>query len=113
GPGAGTLTISGNSVSRVFLIGQSSQNLGLVVALSGLKIANGNVLNDTSKYGAGVLNFGSLTVTGCTFSGNVSSSSGGGAIYSRGALTVNNGTFTNNSAAGGNGGGIYNVSSST
>jgi hypothetical protein len=101
GPGAGNLTISGNSASRVFEVGQSNGNK---VALSGLKITNG-VAQDGLGGGA-IENFGNLTVSNCTLSNNKAQLTGpfpegsGGAIFNSGpGLTVSGCTLSNNSAA--------------
>ena len=61
GPGAGTLAISGNQLSRVFQVD------GAVTAtISGLAIIKGQ---DTSGFGGGgILNNGTLTVTNATLS---------------------------------------------
>src|SRR5437870_718980 len=107
GPGATSLTISGNNTGRVFLVGQ-----GPTVTLSGLTVAGGNVVSSGSNYGGGLLNSGALTVNNCTFSGNAAGSSGGGGIYNQGALTLNGCTFTGNTAAG-NGGGVRSNSAGT
>src|SRR5206468_4014620 len=84
-----------NHSSRIFAVGSSSQQLSLVVGISGLTIANGN-----SSTGGGLYNSGTLTVSNCTFTGNAAGSSGGGGIYNNGALTVNNSTFSSSSING-------------
>jgi predicted outer membrane repeat protein len=94
---AGTATISGDHLSRVFEVGA-----GTVVTLNALNITSGNAGD-----GGGIWNDGStLTVTHCTLSGNTASY--GGAIYSTGlrSLTVTYSTLSDNSA-GNNGGAIY------
>jgi MBG domain (YGX type)/Bacterial Ig-like domain (group 3)/IPT/TIG domain len=111
GPGAGNLTISGNSTYTVFTV-----NAGATVSISGLTIANGYTASDYT--GAGISNEGSLTVNDCVFAGN-SGSAGytGGGIANVGetapaTLTVINSTFTGNSSeAGAGGGGILNLAS--
>ena len=115
GLGAGNLTINGNNIDRVFIIGfDYSQNLSLNVAINGLTIAGGSAVVSGKNYGGGLLNFGTLTLSNVTFSGNTAGSSGGGGIYNDGALTVGNSAFTTNSVgAGGPGGGIQNTSSAT
>jgi CSLREA domain-containing protein len=55
---------------------------------------------------AGINNYGTLTVTNSTFSGNVAAGDGGGIYNWNGTLTVTNSTFSGNSAQ--NGGGIAN-----
>jgi predicted outer membrane repeat protein len=99
GPGADTITVSGNNHQRVFHTLQ-----GTDVSISGLTIANGSV----SDFGAGIESEGSLTLHDCTVTGN-HATLGGGVTFvasdsSSASLTVQNCTFTNNS--GGNGGGL-------
>jgi hypothetical protein len=95
GPGANVITVSGNHVSRVFNIAN------FTVAISGLTIANGQVMNG---FGGGIFNYGTLTVTASTFSGN--SADHGGGIENEATLSITTSTFTNNSAH--YGGGIEN-----
>src|SRR5262249_789991 len=81
GPGAGLLTISGGDApaagvhgSRVFEVDGATT----AVTLRGLTISNGGGWADPSAfdrsswdgYGGGILNFGTLTVSACTLSGN-------------------------------------------
>jgi hypothetical protein len=123
GPGAGQLAVSGGGYlgSRVFEVAANTN-----VALSGLTIRDGagranpilaNSSNDPQPwdgYGGGVLNFGTLTVSGCTLSGNSAdpfnpygSGYGGGIYNDYGAtLTVSGCTLSGNSAW--LGGGILN-----
>jgi len=97
---AGTATISGNGLSRVFQV-----NDGGAVTLEDLNITGGNA---GAGNGGGILmNFGLLTVTNCTLSGN-SASSGGAIANDGGFLTVTNCTLSGNSAAV-DGGAIYSV----
>src|SRR5438132_3988281 len=114
GTGAGSLTISGNNLDRVFVVGQIFlQNLALGVAISDLTVSGGSAVSGINHdYGGGLLNFGTLTVSNVTFSGNAAGSGGGGAVYNVGALTLNSCTFTRNTA-GADGGGIRNISSGT
>jgi hypothetical protein len=111
GPGQGQLTISGDyqpsyppTGSRVFEV-----DGGITATISGLTISNGFVEYNTG--GGGILNYGNLTVSGCTLSGNVANF--GGAIDNNGTLTVSGCTlsdnqFTNQSGQMG-GGGLYNA----
>ena len=101
GPGAGELTVSGNNASRVFEVTKTPNS----VTLSGLTISNG-VANGVGQLsgGGGILNHGTLTVSGGTLSGN--SAAQGGGIFNDGTLTVSNSTLTGNSAS--YGGGINN-----
>jgi hypothetical protein len=99
GPGAGTLTISGNGAYQIFNLSSSS-----TMFIMGLTLANGNS-NATSGGGGAIYSAGTLTATDVTFSGNSgntnSGGGAGGAIDSLGLLTVTNCTFSNNSALGG------------
>jgi hypothetical protein len=65
-----------------------------------------------SSRGGGIDNRGSLTMTGCTLSGNSASVLFGGGIYNCGTLTIANCTLSRNSAIGSNGygGGIHSTS---
>jgi hypothetical protein len=112
GPGSGALTINGNNTDRVFVIGNIfSQNLKQVVSISGLTISGGSALSGSNNYGAGLLNFATLTLGNDTISGNAAGSSGGGGVYNDGALTLNNCVFSGNSTSGGAGGGLDSISS--
>ena len=108
GPGAGSLAINGGNLDRDFVIGQIwSPNLSQVVSLSGLTIMGGDQV-----YGGGLLNFGTLTVNNCVFSGNTSGASGGGGVYNVGTLNLTNTTFSGNTCgASSSGGGLDNISS--
>jgi hypothetical protein len=109
GPGAGQLAVSGNGQSRVFECAA-----GTTDAISGLTIENGTVNGN----GGGLYNSGTLTVTGCTLSGNSVQYGGifvyvsGGGIYNNGGtMTVTGCTLSGNSADSeyhDNGGGIMN-----
>jgi len=103
GPGAASLAISGGNASDVFQIGNS-----YTVAISGVTIENGK--SGYYDCGGGILNYGTLTVTNSTFSGNSGSPiySGGGGICNFLTLTVTNSTFSDNYAYAG--GGIFNWS---
>lgn len=103
GPGAGNLAVNGNQASRVFHVGS-----GTTVTISGLTIANGFI--DFGDSGGGVYNdHATLTIDGCTMSGN-SGGSGGGAVYNDGTfgsatLNVASSNLTGNS--GFDGGAIF------
>jgi hypothetical protein len=129
GPGAGLLAISGDGRSRVFQV-----DAGANVTISGLTIERGNSLAatpylagdytspPTNGAGGGILNLGTLTLSGCTVTGNNTAASDGpwpyanwgGGIYNDGTLTLSGCTVTGNSAgvAGysrySKGGGIFN-----
>ena len=127
GPGASHLTISGDRVTRVFEV-----NANQLVVLTGLTINNGR-----AGFGGGIWNVGTLTISGCTLSGDSAFSSltglgggifnspsgkltvsqstlsrdtavsAGGGIYNLGMLTASGSTLSNNSAGGGGGGGFF------
>ncbi len=101
GPGASQLTVSGGGTWRVFEV----DGARTTVTLSGFTISQGAALLATSQ-GGGVLNFGALTVSNCTLSGNAAAEAGGGIMNWGGALTVSDCTLSGNAAPGG--GGIYN-----
>jgi hypothetical protein len=113
GPGAKNLAIKGG-LSRVLEVAA-----GVQVTLSGLTIEGGDGrygsfdphVNDS--LGGGILNWGTLTVKGCTLTANYNTMGTpaldlGGAIYNAGTLTLSGSTVTHNYAA--EGAGIYNAS---
>jgi predicted outer membrane repeat protein len=95
--------IDGGGINRVIAI----ENTAAVVTLNKLTIRNG-----IAAGGGGILNWGTLTVSSCTISGNAAASSysaTGAGIYNSGTLTISNSTLSGN-AGGTNfmyGGGIY------
>jgi hypothetical protein len=116
GLGARYLAISGGNQSRVFEVAPNVQ-----VTLSGMTIENGkaylgNVAWGGGSYdqGGGILNFGTLTLSGCTVTGNYASQGGGGiANELGGTMTISGSTVSRNTTnflggADGWGGGIYN-----
>jgi fibronectin-binding autotransporter adhesin len=98
GPGLGKLAISGAGVSRVFQVDK-----GASASLSGMTIIGGV----TSGDGGGLLNFGSVTLTGDAIVGN-SAADGGGIANSGTAVIL--GSSIDGNAATENGGGIFNTS---
>jgi hypothetical protein len=132
GPGAANLTVSGNSVSRVFQIAA-----GVTSRISGLTIRDGHApdgrtgdvgsdgsLNaggdggdggggDGGSGGGAIYNAGTLTMAACTLSGNQAGHGGAGGT---GGPSKNGGRSGSGSggpggpgAAGGSGGAIYNA----
>jgi predicted outer membrane repeat protein len=103
GAGATKTIIDGGAINRVISI----ENTAAVVTLNKLTVRNG-----IAAGGGGILNWGMLTVTSSTISGNFAGSSysaTGAGIYNSGTLTINNSTLSGNSG-GSNfmyGGGIY------
>jgi hypothetical protein len=96
GPGAASLTVeraAGYSFSSAILTVAAGQTVGL----SGLTIANGTA--------GGIFNAGTLTVSGCTISGNAADLGGG--IHNTGTLTVSNYSTLSGNSAGDKGGGIW------
>ncbi len=105
GPGASTLTVSGGNSATVGSIFEV--NAGAQATFSGLTIAEGN----TTVYGGGIFNRGTLAVSNSAFSGN-SATYGGAIVAYTGTLSVSGSTFSGNSATAGGGGGIFNFAGS-
>jgi len=104
GPGANELAVSGNSAFPVFEV-----NMGVTASISGLTVTKGYGQYSVSADGGGIFNWGTLTVSNCTISGNSGGNSGsGGGIASYGTLTVINSTISRNSTTA-FGGGIFNA----
>ena len=100
GPAAG-VTIRRRGTDPAFRILRVAE--GATVTLANLTLRNGK----TDLQGAGILNFGRLTLVHCTVSGNAAAKLGGG-IENRALLTLTRSTVSDNSALLG-GGGIDNV----
>ncbi|MFA6957698.1 MAG: right-handed parallel beta-helix repeat-containing protein [Thermoanaerobaculia bacterium] len=104
GPGASSLTVSGNNASRIFYL-YSASLTPIDVTISGLTITGGNAPN-----GGGVYLYGEhLTLDNVVIGGNTASSDGGGVWadgYQTMTLTIRNSMITGNTA-GIDGGGIY------
>jgi len=85
GPDEGPVTISGNDASRVFEVAKN-----VTASVSGLTFSDGNTSAYAFDSGAGVYNDGgTLTLTGCTISGNsVSGGLGGGLENNDGKLEI-------------------------
>jgi predicted outer membrane repeat protein len=104
GPGATSLTVE-RAAGFSFTSAVVTVDAGQTASLSGLTIANGNA--------GGITNDGTLTVSGCTISGNSDGvglygfTFGGGIANHGGTLTVSGCTISGNSAE--YGGGIYSV----
>jgi hypothetical protein len=125
GPGADQLTVTTDYFSdsppygyygvRIFEVAAGS-----VATISGLTLnngtgrANGNSPSPNDYKGGAILNSGTLTVSGCTVTGNEAGYGGG--IYNTGTLTVNSCTFYGNYAdpyLGGDNHNIYNAGTLT
>ena len=99
------LTLDSNG-EAVVLDGGKQMGVLLVedmqLALKGLTLANGK-----AEHGGGLFNTGGeVTMSHCTFSGNIASNSGGGLYNKKGKVTVSHCTFSGNSAK--HGGGLLN-----
>lgn len=92
---AAGITVSGANEVRVLNVRSNS-----TVTIDSLTITNGHLQTDL---GAGVLNWGNLTLTNSTVSGNHSGSIGGG-IMSYGPLSLHHSTLSGNHSGGGGGG---------
>lgn len=130
GPGAGSLTLSGQSAIRVIDI------TGGTLTLSGVTIANASIAslggginvsasttlilsnsvmsNNTASNGGAiaVAAGGTMTVSNTTFQGNTATAVGGGAIINFGTTTASGNTFLANTAPA-NGGAINNQPAAT
>jgi hypothetical protein len=105
--GAG-VTLDGNHASLVLQVDAGAQ-----VTLDHLAVSHGYAPEPAvSGFGAGISNSGTLTVTGCTLSGNTAFGGGGIANAVGGTLTVSNSTLRANSASF-EGGGIHNYGTLT
>jgi hypothetical protein len=103
GPGPEILAISAGHAFRVFVVG----DLGAVTAaISGVTIRDGN-----GDYGGGIVNGGTLTLTGVTLSANAAVFAGG-AIYNMGSLSLHDSRISGNTSVY-HGGGMFNVQHST
>jgi hypothetical protein len=101
GPEGGTVTISGDSKSRVFSVTEDA-----VVTLRNLTITGGQapitgVPPTTISFGGGIRNEGTLAIENSTITGNNATGgtySDGGGIRNEGTLTIENSTISGNSA---------------
>ena len=110
GPGADSLSVSGNSILRPFRFASGNSTI------SGLTIKQGNPPNNAGNtIGGALINQATLTINDCFFTANtVHAASGisggngldafGGAIHNTGTLVVDRSTFSGNQAIGGDGG---------
>jgi len=89
------VTVSGNNATRVFSISAT-----FIVSMSGLTITNGR---QAFQSGAGILNFGNLTITLCTISDNSNGNSndpfGGAGIYNGSVCNMTYSTVSGNRIA--------------
>jgi predicted outer membrane repeat protein len=102
GQGQTNTIINAKGAGRIFII-----KSGVTVTIEGLTLANGTASNPGAYSGGAILNDGTLTLSGCTFTNNMAVSYGG-AIFNRGTVAGLSGcTFTNNTVLN-SGGAIYN-----
>jgi hypothetical protein len=99
------IAISGNDAARVFGVGSGAR-----LALRNLTVEKGSA--DLGDGGGGVLNRGTLTVSGATISDNRASGGPGGGIANLGTAAVSGSTLSGNLASA-YGGGISNGSGGT
>jgi hypothetical protein len=123
GPGAASLTISGNNAVRIFNVTSPTP-----VTISGLTMSGGRVVgaaggagaDGSPAFGGGLSNSSTLTLTSVVLSGNQATGGAGGAgagiaggngalgqggaIFNSGILVLNNCTLSGNTATGGKGG---------
>lgn len=110
GPGPGLLTISGNSVSRVF-----SNNTGAITTLANMKLTGGTGVSTitTGRGGAVYNNGGTLTLINLVFTGNLAPNGGAFNTAGNGTTVVTNCQIFGNAASTGSGGAFQNFSGST
>ena len=106
------VTLTGDSTTSTIVDGSNSHRLfdiasGKTIEMNYLTIRNGNANNGdgNGNDGGGINNWGTLTLSNCTISGNSATILGGG-INNAGTLTLNNCTVSGNNAN--EGGGIRN-----
>ncbi len=100
GPAVG-VTVSGGGLSRVFQVDAT-----VTASISGLTISGGSA----NRYGGGLLNYGTATLTGCTITGNSLGYGAGGGLFNAATLTLSDCTISDNSS-GGNGAGLADTGS--
>ncbi len=125
GPGAANLTISGGGSVRIFEV-----NAGKTIQIAGLTLASGSWFDGPALFNRGILTVSNvhitgnhavassgsgiynetgatLTVSGCTITGNIADAFGGGVYNNIGSTAaISNTTITGNTAS--TGSGIYN-----
>ena len=112
--GEGNLIVDGNDDHRVFSVVEVMSG-AVVVELRGFTVTGGHALGPGSgpvgpSIGGGIINFGDLTLTNCTVSGNEAQDGGGitnGEYDNSATLTLTNSTVSGNAAI--LAGGVFNV----
>src|SRR5229473_3483470 len=109
GQGAANTAVNGNKAGSVFIV-----NFGVTATIQDMTIQNGSA---PAFGGGGILNYGTLTLSNSTLSGNSATYDGGGILNNgRGTVTISNSRLSGNSASGGyyaSGGGIFNSGTAT
>ena len=107
----GTLTVNGSTLSGNKIVNGDGSSGGGIYNQGTLTLTDSTLASNTAPngWGAGLLTAmdSETKVVGSTFSDNVASVDGGG-IFNYGTLTVSASTFSGNEAVNGDGGGIYN-----
>ncbi len=99
GPGAASLSVKGGGASSDFPV--MVVKPGVTAKISGLTITGGNVSksgDDPYTDGGGIVNYGTLTLTNSTVSGNSANCDGGIYNSSNGKLSVTGCAISGNSA---------------
>ncbi len=101
------------NLTNCMFVGNSSGTAGALSIQTPAAVINCSFFDNASTNGAGggIVNYDTLTLNNCNFSGNsvANSDSQGGGLVNSGVLTMNNCTFSGNSAPTGSGGGVYNA----
>ena len=92
------MTIQGQSTNNTIISGSGVNYIFMISSNATVTINNLTLTNGKSGSGGAITNDGTLTVTGCTFTGNSATSDFGGAIYNIATLTVTSSAFNSNSA---------------
>ena len=100
GPGTGSAALTNVTVRH-----NTADRGGGLFTNRPMTITASTIVSNAARVGAGVLNYGDLTILNSTFSGNSASNSGGG-IWNERTMTITNSTLSGNSA--GSGGGVNN-----
>jgi hypothetical protein len=114
GDGGGIGNFGGTvMVNNTSFLGNDAFGGGGLANESGTAIVTDSTFSlNNGQGGGGIENFGILTVTNSTFSGNTAAGFGGGGIENQGTVKVTNSTFSGNSASTG-AGGILNTGSAS
>jgi len=103
GPGAGIITLDGQTTVRVINVTAGT------LTLSGVTVANGLAISGGLGGGINVVDGAGLNVSDSVFTGNQADNGGAIEIVAGATLTVESSTFQNNAATSIGGGGIMNT----